>query len=128
MKKVIKQISYIAILACVLTSFISVDFSKTLVGIWQLETIESTGQTPIKVKEILGDMFLEFKSDFTYLESGPDGKSKKGTWKITNGVYLQMKRDTQADFTEKEKLREISPDQLEMTHPDKNKYVFTRVK
>ena len=82
----------------------------------------------MNVKEKKEDMFLEFKSDFTYIESSTNSTNKKGIWKITNGVYLHMKRDTHADFTEKEKLREISTDQLEMTHPDKKKYAFTRVK
>jgi hypothetical protein len=109
-------------------SFTLTDFEKTLIGKWELQTIESPGKPPMNTKEILGDMFLEFKSDFTYTESGGDNSTKKGTWKITNGVYLQMKRDTQADFTEKEKLREISPDKLEMTHSDKKKFVFARVK
>jgi hypothetical protein len=125
-----KKILLLAVLSCLvaLMSFTHTDFQKILIGKWELKTIESPGKPPMSTKEILGDMFLEFKSDFTYLESGPDGKSKKGTWKITNGVYLQMKRDTQADFTDKEKLREIEPDQLEMTHTDKKKFVFTRVK
>lgn len=127
MKNRMKQISSIAILACLLTSFMLVDFTKTLVGKWRLETIESPGKPPMKVKEILGDMFLEFKNDFTYIESG-SGSEKKGTWKITGKDYLQMKRDTQADFNEKEKLREISMDTLELTHPDKKKFIFSRVK
>lgn len=127
MKNKIKQISCIAIIACLLTSFALVDFTKTLVGKWRLETIESPGKPPMKVKEILGDMFLEFKTDFTYIESG-SGSEKKGTWKITGKDDLQMKRDTQADFNEKEKLREISPDTLELTHSDKKKFIFSRVK
>ena len=111
-----------------LMSFTLTDFQKSLIGKWELQTIESPGKPPMSTKEILGDMFLEFKSDFTYIESGSDNITKKGTWKITNDVYLQMKRDSQADFTEKEKLREISPDKLEMTHSDKKKFVFVRVK
>ncbi|WP_018344408.1 lipocalin family protein [Cytophaga aurantiaca] len=111
-----------------LMSFTHTDFQKTLVGKWELQTIESNGKPPMSTKEILGDMFLEFKSDFTYIEStgGPD--TKKGTWKITDGVYLQMKRDNQADFQEKEKLKEISPDKIELTHSNKSKFVFARVK
>lgn len=111
----------------VLMSFTQTDFQKTLIGKWQLETIESPGQAPMKVKEVLGDMFLEFKSDFTYIESGV-GSDKKGTWKITDAVYLQMKRDNQTTFQEKEKLKEISPDKIELTHPDKKKFIFVRVK
>ncbi len=107
-----------------LMSFTQTDFQKTLVGKWRLETIESPGQPPMNVKDVLGDMFLEFKNDFTYIESGV-GNDKKGTWKITNAVYLQMKRDTQTDYTEKEKLREISTDKIEMTHEDKKKFIFT---
>ena len=109
-------------------SFTHSDFQKILIGNWELKTIESLGKAPMSTKEILGDMFLKFKSDFTYIESdgGPD--TKIGIWKITDGVYLQMKRDNQADFNEKEKLREISPDQIEMTHTDKKKFIFSRVK
>ena len=110
-----------------LMSFTLTDFQKTLIGKWELQTIESPGKPPMNTKEILGDMFLEFKSDFTYTESGSGNDIKKGTWKITDGTYLQMKRDTQANFTEKEKLKEISPDKLEMTHTDKTKFVFVRV-
>jgi hypothetical protein len=35
-----------------------------------------------------------------------------------------MKKETQANYTDKEKLKEVAPDQLEMTHPDKTKLVF----
>src|SRR6187431_1878017 len=126
MKK--KLLSFVVAASMVaLMSFSHTDFQKTLVGKWELQTIESPGKTPMKVKEVLGEMFLEFKNDFTYIESG-SGIEKKGIWKITGKDYLQMKRDNQTDFNEKEKLREISPDQIELTHPDKKKAVFTRVK
>jgi hypothetical protein len=69
-------------------------------------------------------MFLEFKSDFTYIESDGGKDVKKGTWKIVDGIYLQMKKDTQANYTDKEKLKEITPDQLEMTHPGKKEICF----
>lgn len=118
----------VAISITALMSFTQTDFQKTLIGKWELQTIESPGKPPMPTKELLGDMFLEFKSDFTYIESDGSGDSRKGIWKITDGVYLQMKRDNQTAFQEKDKLKELSPDKIEFTHPDKKKFVFSRVK
>ncbi len=111
-----------------LMSFTQADFTKTLIGKWELQTIQSPGKQPMNPKDILGDMFLEFKSDFTYIESSTGSESKTGIWKITDGTYLQMKRDNQTAFNEKEKLKEISPDKIELTSSSKSKFVFARVK
>jgi len=111
-----------------LMSFTQTDFQKMLIGKWELKTIESPGKPPMNSKQILGVVFFEFKKDFTYIESGGNSDFKKGTWKITEGIYLHLKRDTQTDYINKEKLREISANKIEMTHPDKKKFVFSRVK
>ncbi|MGN6646791.1 MAG: lipocalin family protein [Cytophaga sp.] len=111
-----------------LMSFTQTDFTKTLIGKWELQTIQSPGKQPMSSKAILGDMFLEFKSDFTYIESDGGSETKTGTWKITDDSYLQMKRDNQTAFNEKEKLKEISPDKIELTTSSKSKFVFTRIK
>jgi hypothetical protein len=66
-------------------SFTLTDFQKTLIGKWELKTIEISGKPPMSTKEVLGDMFLECKSDFTYIESdgGKDVKKVENCrWRI----------------------------------------------
>lgn len=126
MKKQIKQISCIAFFACLLTSFTLVDFTKTLVGKWELKTIQQPGKAAMPTKDVLGESFMEFKSDFTYEESG-DSKSS-GVWQITEGKYLQTKENGKPNFTEKMELKEIAPDKIQITGSTKTSLVYQRVK
>jgi hypothetical protein len=126
MKNIMKQISGIAFLAFFLMSFTCVDFNKTLLGKWELKTIQTAGKSAMSTKEILGDSFMEFKSDFTYIESGES--DSKGVWKITAEKYLQTKSEKQADFSEKMELKELAPGKIQITSPDKTSLVYERVK
>lgn len=107
-----------------LMSFTFTDFEKTLIGKWRLQATESPGKAPVNVNEKV-DIFFEFKSDFSYIESG-DGAHVKGKWRISDSIYLEMKHSTR-DFTDKVKLKYIEPDKLEMIHPNNRKFIFTRV-
>ncbi len=122
-----KQSSGIAFLAFFLMSFTCVDFNKTLIGKWELKTIQTAGKPAMSTKEILGDSFMEFKSDFTYIESG-ESESKSGVWKITGEKFLQTKSEKQADFTEKMELKEIAPGKIQITSSSKTSMVYERVK
>lgn len=123
MKKNIWLLTYLIGLAA-LMSFTFTDFEKTLIGKWKLQATQSPDKAAINVNEKF-DMFYEFKSDFSYLESG-DGANVKGKWRISDSIYLEMKHSTR-DFTDKVKLTYIEPDKLEMTHPNNRKFIFTRV-
>lgn len=116
----------IVIGALSLMSFTQTNFTTFLVGKWELQTIQSQGKEPLSVKEILGDSFMQFNSDFTYVESG--GRDSKGVWQITKEKYLQTKSEKQTAFTEKIELKEITADKIEMTSADKKKLIYTRVK
>ena len=126
MKNQIKQITCIAIFACLLTSFTLVDFTKTLVGKWELKTIQQPGKDAVPTKDILGESFMEFKSDFTYVESGESQSA--GVWKITDAKYIQTKENGHEDFTEKMELKEIAPDKIQITSSSKTSLVYQRVK
>lgn len=108
-----------------LTSFIVVDFNKTLVGKWELKTIQRPGKEPMDTKPILGESFMEFKADHTYLESGES--TSKGTWQITEGKYLQTQEDG-STLSQKMELKEIAPDKFQVTSPDKTSLVYAKVK
>ena len=103
-----------------------VDFTKTLVGKWELKTIQTQGKPAMSTKEILGESFMEFKSDFTYEESGESKSS--GVWQITGGKYLQTKENEKPNFSEKMELKEIAPDQIQITSSNKTSLVYARVK
>lgn len=124
MKKIILSTIIIGVLS--LMSFTQTNFTTFLVGKWELQTIQSPGKEPMSVKEILGDSFMQFNSDFTYVESG--GNDSKGVWQITKEKYLQTKSEKQTAFTEKIELKEITADKIEMTTTDKKKFIYTRVK
>lgn len=110
-----------------LMSFAWTDFQKTIIGKWEMKSIQQPGKPAMETKEMLGDFFLQFNSDFTYVES--TGKNtKNGVWKITNGKYLQTKTEKQTDFTEKMELIEISTDQIQMKNSTKTILTFNRVK
>jgi hypothetical protein len=125
MKNRIKQISCVAIVACLLTSFALVDFTKTLVGKWELKTIQQPGKAAMPTKDILGESFMEFKSDFTYEESG--GSQSSGVWQITSGKYIQTKENGRPNFTEKMELKEIAPDKIQITSSSKTSMVYQRI-
>lgn len=106
-----------------LMSFSLTDFEKTLIGKWELESAQSPGKAPLKVTH--GQWLFEFKSDFTYIENNGGG-NKKGIWKITEGNKLEL--GTQKRFSMEARLREVSSDVLEMTHPAGRKFLFNRIK
>jgi len=125
MKKIILS-SVVLTVMISLMSFTQTDFSKFLIGKWELQTIQSPGKAAMSVKEILGDSFMEFKSDYTYIESG--GREQVGVWQLTKEKYLQTKSEKQAAFTDKIELKEISADKIEMISSDKKIFTYTRVK
>jgi hypothetical protein len=104
-----------------------VDFSKTLIGKWELKTIQQPGKAAMPTKEILGESFMEFKSDFTYVETGESNST--GIWKITEAVFLQTKETGKESFTERMELKEIAPDKIQLTSSaSKTSLVYERVK
>lgn len=109
-----------------LTGFTAVDFNKSLVGKWELKTIQQPGKQPMDTKPILGESFMEFKADHTYLESGES--TSKGIWKITEDKYLQTKEDGNDTFSDKMEVKEISPDKFQITSADKTALVYSKVK
>lgn len=122
-----KHITGFAFLAfLLLSSFTLVDFNKTLLGKWELKTIQTAGKPAMSTKEILGDSFMEFKSDFTYVESGES--TSTGVWKITGEKFLQTKAEKQAEYSEKMELKELAPDKIQITSADKTSLVYARVK
>ena len=117
----------IGLLVTILCSFTQTDFTKTLVGKWELKTIETPGKPPMDTKPVLGESFIQFNIDFTYEEES-GGRKSNGIWKITDNKYLQTKTEKQADFTEKVALKEIVPDKIEMQLVSKTKMVYQLVK
>lgn len=107
-------------------SFTLVDFNKSLIGKWELQTIQQPGKAPMNTKDILGESFMEFKSDYTYIESGES--TSTGVWKITDQKYLQTKEGNQSAFSEKMELRELSAEKIQITSADKTSLVYSRVK
>lgn len=109
-----------------LCSFTLVDFNKSIIGKWELQTIQLPGKPAVSSKEILGESFMKFNTDFTYEESGES--SSTGVWKITEQKYLQTKEGNQATFSPKMELKELSPDKIQITSADKTSLVYSRVK
>jgi len=126
MKKQIKLSVLIFAGLLLFCNFILVDFNKSLIGKWELQTIQQPGKAPMNTKEILGESFMEFKSDFTYEESGES--TSTGVWKITEQKYLQTKEKDKATFSEKMELKELAPGKIQITSADKTSLVYTKVK
>jgi len=76
-------------------------------------------------KDILRESFMEFKSDFTYIESGESKSS--GVWKITEGKYLQTEENDKPDFSKKKELKEIAQDKFQITSATKTALVYQRI-
>jgi|GEM_PF-2594851 len=126
MKTKITYALLLALLATSLSSFLLTDFNKTIIGKWELKTIQSPGKPAMDTKSVLGESFMQFNSDFTYNETG--WRETKGIWKIVDNKYLQTKGEKQADFTEKIELKELASDKIEMSTSDKKKFVYQLVK
>lgn len=126
MKKQFKLSSLIFAGLFLVCSFTLVDFNKSLVGKWELQTIQLNGKSAMSSKEILGESFMKFNSDYTYEESGES--TSTGIWKITEQKYLQTREGDQATFSPKMELKELSPDKIQITSVDKTSLVYSRVK
>lgn len=126
MKKQTKLSTLILAGLLLFCSFTLVDFNKSLIGKWELQTIQQPGKPLMNAKDIMGESFMEFKSDYTYIESG--GREQKGVWQVTKEKYLQTKSEKQTAFSDKIELKEITPDKIEMITAEKTTFVYTRVK
>lgn len=124
--KQLKSIS-IAAIVFVLLSFVKVeDNTKYMIGKWEMIKMITPNKKEMDVRQVLGASYMTFNADFTYEESG--SSTTKGTWQIADKDYLQTKKDGQANFSEKMKIKQVSADEAHLETPNKTVMVLKRDK